>query len=96
MWASARGGSIPPSRTNALHYVIHSWSFTVPRRWGRGIEEHTSELTTGVQERTADNIQAVEEGSGRVLGRAQEFLQGTQDTVTKVLCDQLESIRRPP
>jgi len=31
-----------------------------------------------------------------VLGRAQEFLQGTQDTVTKVLCDQLESIRRPP
>ncbi len=63
-------------------------------RWGRDIEDYISEQTTGIRERAADKIQAVEEGTGKVIDRAQEFLQGTKETVSQVLRDQQESIRQ--
>ncbi len=63
-------------------------------RWGRDIEEYITHQTTGIRHRAADKIQAVEQGTGKVIDRAQDFLQGTKDTVSKVLREQEQNIRQ--
>ncbi len=63
-------------------------------RWGRDIEEYLTQQKAGMRERAADKIQTVEEKTGRVLDRAQEFLQGTKESVSKVLREKQEDIRQ--
>jgi hypothetical protein len=63
-------------------------------RWGRDIEEYITHQTTGMRERAADKIQAVEERTGKVFDRAQEFLQDTREGVSKTLREQQDNIRQ--
>ena len=71
--------------------------------WRREIEDYARDKTRGVRARAAEGLQAVAEGTGKVLDRggdalrrAEEILQETKEQVGDVLRSGQDAIRPTP
>jgi hypothetical protein len=71
--------------------------------WRRELEDYARDRTRGVRTRAAEGLQAVAEGTGKVLDsggealrRAEEFLQDTKEQVGEALRGGQDAIRPTP
>ena len=71
--------------------------------WRRELEDYARDKTRGVRTRAAEGLQAVADGTGKVLDRggdalrrAEEFLQDTKEQVGDALRSGQDAIRPTP